>query len=77
MILPDRLEQPRAHVLTEEGVEQAQRIATLVVARAGVRVETIARTSPFTIKPRKGQFVVFDKPASRLIAIFVALRWRR
>jgi glycerol-3-phosphate dehydrogenase len=30
-------------------------------------VEAIARPSPFVIKPRKGQFVVFDKPASRLI----------
>ena len=26
---------------------------------------TIARPSPFAITPRKGQFVVFDKPASR------------
>ena len=30
-------------------------------------VEAIARPSPFEIKPRKGQFVVFDKPAARLI----------
>jgi glycerol-3-phosphate dehydrogenase len=33
----------------------------------GDLVEAIARPSPFRIKPRKGQFVVFDKPASRLI----------
>ncbi len=33
----------------------------------GDLVESIARPSPFVVKPRKGQFVVFDKPASRLI----------
>jgi glycerol-3-phosphate dehydrogenase len=44
--------------------------ARIVVNAAGLQgdiVEAIARTSPFAIKPRKGQFVVFDKPASRLI----------
>ncbi len=42
----------------------------IVVNAAGLQgdiVEAIARPSPFTIKPRKGQFVVYDKPASRLI----------
>jgi glycerol-3-phosphate dehydrogenase len=33
----------------------------------GDLVEAIARASPFRIKPRKGQFVVFDKPAARLL----------
>jgi glycerol-3-phosphate dehydrogenase len=33
----------------------------------GDLVEAINRESPFTITPRKGQFVVFDKPASRLL----------
>ena len=44
--------------------------ARIVVNAAGLQgdvVEAIARPSPFTIKPRKGQFVVFDKPAARLI----------
>ena len=44
--------------------------ARIVVNAAGLQgdvLETIARPSPFAIKPRKGQFVVFDKPASRLI----------
>jgi glycerol-3-phosphate dehydrogenase len=44
--------------------------ARIVINAAGLRgdlVEAIARPSPFTIKPRKGQFVVFDKPAARLI----------
>lgn len=44
--------------------------ARTVVNAAGLRgdiVEAIARPSPFEIRPRKGQFVVFDKPASGLI----------
>ncbi len=44
--------------------------ARIVVNAAGLQgdvVEAIARPSPFEIKPRKGQFVVFDKPAARLI----------
>jgi glycerol-3-phosphate dehydrogenase len=44
--------------------------ARVVVNAAGLQgdlVEAMARPSPFTIKPRKGQFVVFDKPASRLV----------
>ena len=43
--------------------------ATVVVNAAGNfgdLVEAMARPSPFTIKPRKGQFVVFDKPAYKL-----------
>jgi len=58
--------------------EQVWRLATtagpiearVVVNAAGLQgdiVEAIARPSPFAIRPRKGQFVVFDKPASRLI----------
>jgi glycerol-3-phosphate dehydrogenase len=33
----------------------------------GDTVETICRPSPFKVTPRKGQFVVFDKPAAQLI----------
>lgn len=33
----------------------------------GDLVEAICRPSPFSIRPRKGQFLIFDKPASRLI----------
>ena len=33
----------------------------------GDLVEAINRESPFTITPRKGQFVVFDKPAAKLL----------
>ncbi|MFO1058666.1 MAG: NAD(P)/FAD-dependent oxidoreductase [Dongiaceae bacterium] len=44
--------------------------ARLVVNCAGLQgdlVEAIARPSSFAIRPRKGQFVVFDKPAARLL----------
>ena len=44
--------------------------ASVVINAAGNYgdlVEAIARPSPFRIRPRKGQFVVFDKPAARLI----------
>lgn len=44
--------------------------ARLVVNAAGNfgdLVEAIARPSPFKITPRKGQFVVFDKPAAKLV----------
>jgi glycerol-3-phosphate dehydrogenase len=42
----------------------------VVVNAAGLQgdiVEAIARPSPFAIRPRKGQFVVFDKPAVKLV----------
>ena len=44
--------------------------ARVVINAAGLQgdlVEAIARPSPFAIRPRKGQFVVFDKPAARLV----------
>jgi glycerol-3-phosphate dehydrogenase len=44
--------------------------AGVVVNAAGLfgdHVEALARPSPFVIKPRKGQFVVFDKPAAKLL----------
>jgi glycerol-3-phosphate dehydrogenase len=45
-------------------------VSTRVVINAagnfGDLVETIARPAPFHIRPRKGQFVVFDKPAAKL-----------
>ena len=37
----------------------------------GDLVELMARLSPFTIKPRKGQFVVFDKPAFNLLRAII------
>ena len=37
----------------------------------GDLVEALARPSPFTIRPRKGQFVVFDKTAARHVPTIV------
>ena len=45
-------------------------LANVVINAAGNYgdlVEAIHRESPFTITPRKGQFVVFDKPAANLV----------
>jgi glycerol-3-phosphate dehydrogenase len=44
--------------------------ASVVINAAGLHgdiVETIHRPSPFAIRPRKGQFVVFDKSANGLV----------
>ncbi|HEX6094382.1 MAG TPA: NAD(P)/FAD-dependent oxidoreductase [Dongiaceae bacterium] len=51
---------------TNNGPAQA-RFVINASGNYGDLVEAIARPSPFAVKPRKGQFVVFDKPASRLI----------
>jgi glycerol-3-phosphate dehydrogenase len=60
------LDGSRWRLATSDGAIEAR----IVVNAAGLQgdiVEAIARPSPFQIKPRKGQFVVFDKPAARLI----------
>ena len=44
--------------------------ARIVINAAGLYgdlIENLAHPSPFAIRPRKGQFVVFDKPAYRLV----------
>lgn len=43
------------------------RIVVNAAGNFGDLVESIARPSPFRISPRRGQFVVFDKPAARLV----------
>jgi glycerol-3-phosphate dehydrogenase len=43
------------------------RIVVNAAGNFGDIVEAIARPPPFSIKPRKGQFVVFDKPAGLLV----------
>lgn len=48
--------------------------ARLVINAAGNfgdLVEAIARLAPFRILPRRGQFVVFDKPASKLVSAII------
>lgn len=63
-----------ATALQEEGwhlhTSQGDLTATVVVNAAGNfgdLVEAMVRPAPFHIRPRKGQFVVFDKPASHLV----------
>ncbi len=49
---------------------QGEIVAGVVINAAGNHgdtVEAIARPSPFRLRPRKGQFVVFDKPAAKLL----------
>jgi glycerol-3-phosphate dehydrogenase len=48
------------------GAPVRSRIAVNCAGNYGDLVEAIARPSPFTITPRKGQFVVYDKPAYEL-----------
>ncbi|MFN0192283.1 MAG: NAD(P)/FAD-dependent oxidoreductase [Aestuariivirga sp.] len=48
--------------------------ARVVINAAGLygdKVESFIRPSPFIIRPRKGQFVIFDKPASRLVRAII------
>jgi glycerol-3-phosphate dehydrogenase len=43
--------------------------ASVVINAAGLygdKIDALARTPSFTISPRRGQFVVFDKPAAKL-----------
>jgi glycerol-3-phosphate dehydrogenase len=51
---------------TSKGPVRA-RVVINAAGNYGDIVEAIARPSPFAVRPRKGQFVVFDKPASLLI----------
>lgn len=53
---------------------QGEVTADLVINAAGNQgdiVEAINRPAPFRITPRKGQFVVFDKPAARLLKAII------
>jgi glycerol-3-phosphate dehydrogenase len=53
--------------LTTETGEIRARVVINAAGLYGDAVENLARPSPFAIRPRKGQFVVFDKPAYRLV----------
>jgi glycerol-3-phosphate dehydrogenase len=55
---------------TAQGITRA-RVVINAAGLFGDRVENFVRPSPFTIAPRKGQFVVFDKPAARLVRAIV------
>ena len=47
------------------------RVVINAAGNFGDIVEGIARPSPFAIRPRKGQFVVFDKPAAKLLRAII------
>ncbi|MBL8835655.1 MAG: NAD(P)/FAD-dependent oxidoreductase [Alphaproteobacteria bacterium] len=55
---------------TDAGVIHA-RVVVNCAGNFGDHVEAIARPSPFRIRPRKGQFVVFDKSASAIASSIV------
>ena len=55
---------------TRQGVVAA-RVAINAAGNFGDLVEAIARPSPFKITPRKGQFVVFDKAAYKLVRAII------
>ena len=52
--------------LVYKGGEISSRIVINAAGLYGDKIEALARPSRFTISPRRGQFVVFDKPASKL-----------
>lgn len=56
-----------AWVLTTSRQEVSARVVVNCAGNYGDLVEAIVRPSPFEIRPRKGQFVVLDKTASRLL----------
>ena len=58
------------HLATRAGAISA-RVVINAAGLFGDRVEVFVRPSPFTIKPRKGQFVVFDKPAAQLVRAII------
>ncbi len=47
------------------------RVVVNCAGNYGDLVEAMARPSPFTITPRKGQFVVYDKPAYDLVSTII------
>jgi glycerol-3-phosphate dehydrogenase len=52
--------------LSHTGGEVAARVVINAAGLYGDKIEALARPPSFTIAPRRGQFVVFDKPASKL-----------
>ncbi len=53
--------------LTTQAGEVQARIVINAAGLYGDLIENLAHPSPFAIRPRKGQFVVFDKPAYPLV----------
>jgi glycerol-3-phosphate dehydrogenase len=57
--------------LETSGGAVAARVVVNAAGLYGDRIEAIVRESPFSIRPRKGQFVVFDKSAYALVKSIV------
>lgn len=60
-------EGPGGWTLTTPRGEVRARAVVNAAGLFGDRIEALIRHSPFTIKPRKGQFVVFDVPGHTLV----------
>ncbi len=58
------------HLKTKAG-DVAARLVVNAAGLYGDHVEALAHEPSFQIKPRKGQFVVFDKPAAKLLRSIV------
>ena len=58
-------------ILDTSGSPVAARIVVNAAGLYGDRIDSIAREAPFSIKPRKGQFAVFDKSAYALVKSIV------
>ena len=69
-----RVEHGRFDGIWHLNTSQGEITADLVINAAGNFgdiVEAMNRPAPFKITPRKGQFVVFDKPAARLLKAII------
>ena len=58
-------------ILETSGGPLCARVVVNAAGLYGDRVESIAREAPFRIRPRKGQFAVFDKSAYALVKAIV------
>ena len=58
-------------ILDTSGDRVCARVVVNAAGLYGDRIEAIARTAPFSIQPRKGQFAVFDKSAYALVKAIV------
>ena len=57
--------------LETQGGPVSARVVVNAAGLYGDRIESIAREAPFNIRPRKGQFAVFDKSAYALVKAIV------
>ncbi len=66
-VLSGRFEGGQWQLTTPQGAVHAKQVINCAGLYGDVIDERLLGQSSFTIKPRKGQFVVFDKPASGLV----------